>query len=105
MLDSLRTVGDVWKFRIRMANALRDAAPSAAATSDELDRLVAMQTAYWEGRPLLAGAAAQQALRDLNDRSISAFVLSVRGKNVRLWNKRSSRLNRKSSSVTSKGVS
>ncbi len=87
MLDSLRTVGDVWKFRIRMANALRDAAPSAAATSDELDRLVAMQTAHWEGRPLLAGAAAQQALRDLNDRSISAFVLSVRRKNVRLWNK------------------
>jgi len=71
-----------------MANALRDAAPRASATSDELDRLVAMQTVYWERRPLLAGAAAQQALSDLNDRSISAFVLSVRGSNVRLWNKR-----------------
>ena len=87
MFDSLRSVGDVWKFRIRMADALRDAAPRAPASSDELDRLVAVQTAYWERRPLLAGAAAHQALRDLNDRSISAFVLSVRGKEVRLWNK------------------
>jgi hypothetical protein len=88
MFDSLNAVKDVWKFRIRMANALRDAAPRAAATTDELDHLVAMQTAYWERRPLLAGAAAHQALCDLNDRSISAFVLSIRGKNVRLWNKR-----------------
>jgi len=88
MFDSLKTVADDWKFRIRMAKALRDAAPRAPATSDELDQLVAMQTAYWERRPLLAGAAAQQALCDLNDRSISAFVFSVRGKEVRLWHKR-----------------
>jgi Glycosyl transferase family 90 len=88
MFDSLKTVGDDWKFRIRMANALRDTGPRAPATGEELDRLVAMQTAYWERRPMLAGAAAQQALCDLNDRSISAFVLSVRGSNVRLWNKR-----------------
>ncbi|HEY6512941.1 MAG TPA: glycosyl transferase family 90 [Burkholderiaceae bacterium] len=87
MFDSLRAVADVWKFRFRMASALRDAAPRAAATSDELDHLVAVQTAYWEHRPLLAEAAAHQALRDLNDRSISAFVLSVRGQHVRLWNK------------------
>jgi len=87
MFESLRAVADVWKFRIRMANALRDAAPSAPASSDELDRLVAMQTAHWERRPLLAGVAAHRALCDLNDRSISAFVLSVHGKSVRLWNK------------------
>lgn len=88
MFDSLKTARDIWKFRIRMANALRDAAPRAPATGDELDHLVAMQTAYWERRPLLTGAAAHEALCDLNDRSISAFVLSVRGKNVRLWDKR-----------------
>jgi hypothetical protein len=88
MFGSLETVADVWKFRMRTAIAARDAAAIAPATADELDRLVAMQTAYWDRRPPLAGAAAHQALRDLNDRSMSAFVLSIRGKRVRLWNKR-----------------
>ena len=89
MFDALEHVADIWKMRIRMANALRGAAPRAPATGDELDRLVAMQTAHWEQRrPLLAGAAARQALGRLNDRSLSAFVFSVRGGKVRLWDKR-----------------
>jgi hypothetical protein len=87
MLSSLKTARDRWKFRLRMAIALRDAAPGSAAPPAELDRLVALQTAYWQGHPPLVGADAQQALHELNNRSISAFVLSIRGRNVRLWKK------------------
>src|SRR5574340_1697131 len=88
MPGSLKRVGDIWKFRLRMAMALRDGVPSTAASADELDRLVAMQIACWQGRPLLTGAAADRALHDLNDRSTSAFVFSIRGRKVRRWSKR-----------------
>lgn len=88
MTKSIKTAAEILKFRLRMEIALRDAAPPAPATPDELDRLVAWQTAYWADRTVSTGAAAHQALNDLNDRSISAFVFSIRGRHVRLWPKR-----------------
>jgi hypothetical protein len=88
MRAPLKTLGDLWKFRVRMALARSVRPVGPLATPDELDRLVALQTAYWKGHPPLAGAAAQQALSDLNDRTISAFVFSVRGRRIRMWNKR-----------------
>lgn len=88
MRASLKTVGDLWKFRVRMALALRERTAGPLATPQELDHLVAQQTAYWKDHPPLAGAAAQQALSDLNDRTISAFVFSVREQRIRMWGKR-----------------
>jgi hypothetical protein len=88
MRISLKTIGDVWKFRVRMALALRKSASGTLATPEELDHLVALQTAYWNDHPPLAGAAAEQALGDLNERSLSAFVFSVRGHRIRMWDKR-----------------
>jgi len=87
MFEPLSAFADTWKFRLRMAAALRDAAPASRATVDELDRLITPQTDYWKERRPLAGAAAQRALQDLNERSRSAFVVSVRGRSVRLWPK------------------
>src|SRR5512143_2561986 len=87
MASALRSAADLWKFRARMALALRDHAPDAVATPAELDHLVEQQIAYWRRHPPLAGAAAGSALRDLNERSISAFVLALRGQRVGLWPK------------------
>lgn len=88
MRVSLKTIGDVWKFRVRMALALRQSASGTLAAPEELDHLVALQTAYWNDHPPLAGAAAQQALSDLCERSPSAFVFSVRSHRIRMWDKR-----------------
>ena len=87
MLKSLKTAAEIGKFRLRMAMALRDTPPRALASTDELAHLVALQTAYWVQRPPMAGAAAEQALHKLNKASSSAFVFSVRGQRVRLWQK------------------
>jgi hypothetical protein len=89
MRVSLKTIGDVWKFRMRTAFALRKSASGTLATPEELDHLVAQQTAYWKQHPPLTDAAIQQALSDLNGRSTSAFVFSVRDRRVRMWDKRS----------------
>lgn len=87
MRSALRDIADIWKTRVRMALALRDSDRDTLATPEELDHLVALQTAHWESRQPLAGPAFEQALRDLNDRSISAFVFSVRHHRVRMWRK------------------
>lgn len=87
MFGSLKTARDLWKFRLRMGFALREPVPATAASPQELDHLVALQTAYWQAHRPLGGAAAAHFLRDLNERSISAFVFSVRGREVRLWDK------------------
>lgn len=88
MHEALATIRDHWKFRLRMALALRDPPPPEPATLDELGQLVALQTAYWLRQTPLSGLPGQAALKELNDRSISAFVLSVHGNDVRLWDKR-----------------
>ncbi len=87
MFSSLKIARDLWKFRLRMRLALREPAPVTSASPQELDHLVDLQIAYWQGHPPLGGAAAEHFLRDLNGRSISAFVFSVRGREVRLWDK------------------
>lgn len=87
MFSSLKTTRDILKFRLRMWRALREPAPALAASPQELDRLVSLQTAYWQAHPPLLGQAAQEFLHDLNRHSISTYVLSVRGREVRLWDK------------------
>jgi len=86
MLKSLKAAGDMWKFRWRMALALRATAPNVLASADELNVFVAQQVASWAKLPL-EGAAAHQGLCELNDRSFSAFVFSIRGSSVRIWKK------------------
>lgn len=82
----------VWKFRTRLTRSVRDASHETAligqANQEELNRLVRHQTAYWETRQPLSQRATMDALHDLNAGSTSAFILSVRGHNVRLWKKR-----------------
>lgn len=82
----------VWKFRTRLTSSVRDAPEKTAvigqANKEELHRLVKHQTAYWEAQPPLSQRATVDALHDLNARSTSAFILSVRGQKVRLWKKR-----------------
>jgi len=87
MRGSLKNIGVVLKCRVRMALALRKRPPNPLATAEELDRLVARQTAYWNGHPPLTGTAARQALGELNARSISMFVFSVHGRHIRMWDK------------------
>ena len=87
MPSSLQSLVDIWKFRVRLALALRESAADTLATPAELDHLVAVQTAHWESRRLLSGPALQQVLSDLNDRSVSAFVFSVRQQRVWMWKK------------------
>ncbi len=81
-------VWKVWKFRLRMALSEPDASVTGQATTQELGRLVSPQTAYWESQTPLSPSTRMQALQDLNERSTSAFILSVRGEKVRLWKKR-----------------
>lgn len=80
-------VWKVWKFRMRMALGARDVPKGPLASPDELDALVRLQTAYWESNPPLPPHAAREVLQALNARSISAFIFSVRGRHVRLWEK------------------
>lgn len=87
MSESLKLRFYLWKFRFRMARALAAAAPAGRATADELNTLVKLQTAYWQGHRPRNGAALQQALRQWNDQTISSFVVSVRGRRVSLWDK------------------
>jgi hypothetical protein len=87
MFKSLKRAEEIWKFRLRLSRALRDSPSRTAASADELGHLVALQTATWQGRLFPSGPAAQQALRELSDRSISAFVFSVRRGRVRTWPK------------------
>ena len=63
------------------------AAPEARATAEELGWLVSLQTAYWRHHRPLTGTALQQALREWNDQGISSFVVAVRGRQVKLWEK------------------
>jgi hypothetical protein len=77
----------VWKFRLRMARDARTASASGQADRQALARLVSHQTAYWEHRAPLTPKASTSALRDFNHQSTSAFVLSIRGTKVGLWNK------------------
>jgi hypothetical protein len=78
----------VSKFRLRMALHAPDSSATAQATTQELSRLVSPQTAHWEAQPRLSQPATMQALQELNERSTSAFILSIRGERVRLWKKR-----------------
>ncbi|MBC7700056.1 glycosyl transferase family 90 [Aquabacterium sp.] len=87
MISALKTVRKTWKFRLATALAARVAPLGTLATPAELDHLIDLQTAYWYQQPPLTGAAADQALRDLNARSSSVFIFEVRGKRVRIWDK------------------
>jgi hypothetical protein len=87
MLGALKQQRDIWKFQLRMALALHDAAPADRAKPAELDALVEHQLAYWRAHQPVAAEAAHEALRSLNQQSISTFVFSVNGRGVRLWPK------------------
>jgi hypothetical protein len=85
------TPGIAWqvaKFRFRMARHAPPSSLEGGATTQELSQLVSLQTAYWAAQPRLAEPATTRALHDLNDRSSSAFILSIRGEKVWLWSKR-----------------
>lgn len=90
--SDLETAWRVWKFRRRMAIAASDPPSGAEASTEELERLVAAQADYWLRREPLTQQDALQALHELNERSCRAFILSVRGKTVSLWKKRSQSL-------------
>lgn len=87
MIKPLNALRELVNLRFRMTLALRKAAPAGRATPAELTAVVAHQTARWQDRPLLSGVAARQALMEANNRSIHAFVFSIRGTRVRIWDK------------------
>ena len=87
MFESLQLHFYFWKFRTRMSRALAADAPAAPATANELSALVKLQTAYWQRHRPPTGAALQQALQTWNAQRVTAYVVSVRGHRVSLWDK------------------
>ena len=75
------------KFRLRMALALRDPVPAEAASAEELDHLVELQLAHWRRLLPVAGAQAERLLHDRNQQSVNIFIISIRGKRVKVWDK------------------
>lgn len=75
------------KFRWRLASALREPADADTATPAELDRLVEAQLAPWRTRTPLPAAAARDVLAQLNAQRLAVWVLSIRGRQVRVWDK------------------
>ena len=87
MFESLQLHFYFWKFRIRMSRALAADAPAAPATANELSALVKLQTTYWQRHRPPTGAALRQALQTWNGQRVTAYVVSVRGHRVSLWDK------------------